>query len=238
MHKYYRKNQKDCWNAFMVRGAKFSKNDIPYCPTTTDKIPSELISFSKAKTMYNKEMKKGNVNFKYNAFIHFYIDDQYFDGKRNSIWLFPEKALEIIKHFSGIILPDFSTNCEFPEPIKRMNIYRMNAFGLWIASNGIDVISNARWGTEETWDYCFDGNPHNSVIAIGTVASRIKQIENRGLFEKGLDRLCEELQPKTIIIYGSANYKSIEKLREKGIRIVQFESERSLAYHKGVRHNE
>ena len=29
-----RKSCKDIWNGFMVEGAKFSINDIPYCPET------------------------------------------------------------------------------------------------------------------------------------------------------------------------------------------------------------
>lgn len=34
-----RKSNKDMWNAFMVKGASFSKNDIPLCPTTAVEVP-------------------------------------------------------------------------------------------------------------------------------------------------------------------------------------------------------
>ena len=225
----------DIWNAQMLIGAQYSSHDFPLCPTTATEVPKALISYSEAKTLHNKEMKLGHTTYHHDAFIHFYIDDQKFDGKRSSIWLYPDKALEIIKHFSGIVAPDFSTNSDFPDPIKRINFYKMNSFGYWIGSLGIPVISNVRWGTEETWDYCFDSNPHNSMIAIGTVASRIHQLKNRPLFENGLFYMVELLQPHTIITYGSSNYGCFDLLRQAGIRIVSFPSQTSQAFAKRKR---
>lgn len=220
----------DMWNAFMLNGAKYSSNDIPLCPTTVETVPTQLISFDDAKTLHKKEMRQKNSNYHVDAFIHFYIDDQKFDGKRSSIWLYPEKALEIIRHFSGIIAPDFSTYADFPEPLKLWNFYRMNAFGYWTGTLGIPTISNARWGTEETWRYCFDGNPTNSMIAIGTVASGIQLLKNRPIFETGLFKMVEVLHPHTIIVYGSANYACFDELRKQGIHIVSYPSKTNEAF--------
>ena len=47
-----RKNCKDIWNAFMVKGATFSKNDIPLCPTTAVEVPKKVISYKEARTIY------------------------------------------------------------------------------------------------------------------------------------------------------------------------------------------
>ena len=232
-----RSGLQDMWNAFMVKGASFSQNDIPLCPSTATDMPAQIISYVDAKAIHKKEMRSGNKDYHMDAFIHFYIDDQKFDGKRSSIWLYPEKALEIICHFAGIISPDFSTNADFPKPLKAWNIYRMNAFGYWIGSLGIPVISNSRWGTSETWQYCFDGNPHHSIIAVGTVASGIRLIKNRPLFEDGLFRMVEVLQPHTILVYGSSNYPCFEVLREMGINIVCYPSKTSMAF-AGRKHHE
>ena len=54
---------KDVWNAFMVRGAKWSPNDIPLCPTTAKVIPENVISFAEAKTLCNKHKKVGEMDF-------------------------------------------------------------------------------------------------------------------------------------------------------------------------------
>ena len=231
-----RNGLQDMWNAFMVRGATFSANDIPLCPTTATSLPAKLISYDEAKSIHKKEMQRGNRNYHVDAFIHFYIDDQKFDGKRTSIWLYYDNALAIIRHFSGIISPDFSTYADFPEPIKSWNFYRMNAFGYWIGSLGIPVISNARWGTEETWRYCFDGSPSNSMLAIGTVASGIRLLKNRPLFENGLFKMAEKLQPHTIIVYGSDNYTCFDELRNRGIRIVSYPSKTCEAFARRKQH--
>jgi len=225
-----RSGLQDIWNAFMVEGAKFSVNDIPMCPTTTSKIPSKLISFDDAKAIHKREMRRGNKDYKVEGFVHFFIDDQKFDGKRSSIWLYPEKTIEILKHFSGIIAPDFSTYADFPEPLKKWNYYRMCAFGYWAGMQGISVISNCRWGTEETWSYCFDGNPSNSMLAIGVVASGIRHLENRPLFEQGLFKMVEQLHPHTIIVYGSASYACFDEIKRQGIKVVFYPSKTSLAF--------
>lgn len=226
----YRNGLQDMWNAFMVEGATFSPNDIPLCPTTAVSPPSQLIPYVDAKAIHRKELRRGNADYHVEAFIHFFTDDQKFDGKQSSIWLYPEKALEIIRHFDGIIAPDFSTCADFPEPLKIWNFYRMNSFGYWVGTLGIPVISNVRWGTEETWRYCFDGNPHNSMLAIGTVASGIRLLKNRPLFEAGLFHMVELLQPHTIIVYGSAAYDCFDILRDRGIHIVSYPSKTSEAF--------
>ena len=106
---------KDLWNAFMVKGAIFSENDIPFCPTTAKETPKKLTSFSRAKTMYNKHKKRGDIDFFEDACVHFYQDDQNFDGKRCGIWTEPSMTLEILCHFAGVITPDFSTCADFPD---------------------------------------------------------------------------------------------------------------------------
>ena len=37
-----------------------------------------------------------------------------------------------------------------------------------VSQNGISVINNVRRGGPETWKYCFDGLPINSVLCIGS----------------------------------------------------------------------
>ena len=223
---------KDLWNAFMVDGAEFTLgSDMPVCPCTANDIPKKLISYADAKHLHKTNVKK-DPEYHVDAFIHFYIDDQKFDGPESGVWFYPYKALEIIRHFSGIITPDYSTNQDFADPIKRYNTYRMRAFGRWISTFGISVINNVRWGTEETWDYCFDGIPTNSIVSIGTVASGLRIKENLLLFEPGLYKMVEVILPHTIIVYGSANYNCFKVLSEKGIQIVGFPSDTSLAFAK------
>ena len=87
-----------------------------------------------------------------------------------------------------------------------------------------------RWGTPETYKYCFDGIPKNSIIAIGTVGGSPRKLIDRKRFEDGLREMVERLNPHTIIVYGSAKYPCFEKLKKQGINIVAFSSETAKAF--------
>ena len=231
-----RKGCMDMWNAEFLSNANYTEgNDIPICFQCNGNIPVDLISYDDALALHKKLIKK-DINYHINKYVHFYIDDQKFDGKEKSIWLHIKELIELLRHFDGIISPDFSANADFPDPVKRNNIYRMRAVDYICQNNNIPVIHNVRWGTDETWSYCFDGIPLNGIIAIGTVASGINKIQNRPYFESGFLKTIELLKPHTIIIYGSANYEIFIKAREAGINIVAFPSKTSLAFAKEVPH--
>ena len=111
------------------------------------------------------------------------------------------------------------------------NTYRMRAFGYWCGKNGLEVINNVR-GSVYDLSYCFRGIPINSIVAIGTVGSGLKLIENRYQFNLWLSEMVKTLMPKAILIYGSSNYSSFENLKEQGIEIFQFEGKTSQDFNK------
>ena len=225
---------KDIWNAFMAEGARFSAHDIPESPTTATELPHKLITWEEAKAIH-KKYRSTNSNYYYDAFVCFYIDDYKFDGPRG-IWHDSEHALAVLSHFAGVITPDFSTYQDFPEPLKIYATYRMRLMGYWLGRNGIAVINNVRWGTDETYWYCFDGIPKNSIVCIGTVGGSPRKYVDRNRFENGLNVMVRVLQPHTIIIYGSANYKCFEKLKDQGINIVAFQGQMSSAFERRKSH--
>ena len=226
-----RRGCKDVWNAFMVRGATFTENDIPICPTTAKEVPHDIITWEEAKAIYKKHRIKKDLSFKHDAFVCWYLDDHKFDGLRG-IWHDYKFALKVLKHFAGAITPDFSTYQDFPKPIKLYNTYRMRAFGYWLGINGIPVINNVRWGTPETFNYCFDGIEKNSIFAIGTCGGSPRRLRDRNRFDRGIDELVKRLHPHTIVVYGSANYQCFEKLKAQGIKVIAFSSETATAFER------
>lgn len=211
----------------MVTGAKFSANDIPFCPTTATKMPVLILTYKEALEFYRKEMRRHNKDFISLAYVCFYEDDSEFDSFRG-IWFRSKHAYDVLSHFSGIITPDFSTYQDFPAPLKLWNIYRMRAFGYWFGKLcGHPVINNVRWGTPETYTYCFDGIPKNSVVAIGTVGGSPRKLNDRARFEDGLAEMMRVLSPHTIIVYGSANYKCFKELEKQGVTILAYPSRTS-----------
>lgn len=223
---------RDIWNAFMCEGIRFGAYDIPFCPTTAQSLPKALITWDSAKAIHKRKLASGCKDYHEDAFVCWYIDDYKFDGSRG-IWHNSHFVLNILHHFAGAITPDFSTYQDFPEPLKIYNTFRMRVFGYWLGKNGIPIINNVRWGTQETYRYCFEGIPKNSTIAIGTCGGNPRKHKDRNRFEKGLDELIKILQPHTIIIYGSSNYSCFDKLMDNGIQIVSFPSKTAQAFKRG-----
>ena len=216
----------------MVHGATFTPgSDIPLCPTTAKNLPAMIITYSEAKAICNRELRRGNRDFIHMAYVCFYEDDK-FDGP-TGIWFKSIQAYEVLSHFAGIITPDFSTNQDFPVPLKVWNTYRMRAFGYWYGTLcEHEVINNVRWGTEETYRYCFDGIPKNSIVAIGTVGGSPRKLIDRDRFESGLAEMVERLSPHTIVVYGSANYRCFDQLKCQGIKIATYSGRMALSFEK------
>lgn len=229
--KTQREGLKDVWNAYMCEGASFTPNDIPRCRTTATRLPTDVINWDEAKAIYKKRIAKKEYDFKYKAFVCFYMDDYKFDGVRG-IWHDAKQCLKVLRHFEGAITPDFSTYQDFPEPLKLYNTYRMRAFGHWLGKNGIEVINNIRWGTVETYRYCYDGVDTESMIAIGTVGGSPRKYEDRQRFVEGFEEMIKVLRPKIIVVYGSSDYPCFEKAKAQGIQIVTFKSQTARAFER------
>ncbi len=217
-----RKGCKDVFNAYMMDGATFEgKYDFPVCYASinANNLPDKLIAY---------DLTKSSVE--YSSCVHFYIDDQKFDGPQG-IWRNPQKAIERLKKFDYVISPDFSTNLDFPEALKIYNFYRIRAFSYYMLKEGINVINNVRWSTPESYDYCFDGIPKHSVVAIGTIGC-IKQKKYWKLYQEGLDEMIKRIEPSAILVYGSAPDHFFKKHKDNGIIIKEIPSQTSLAFKK------
>lgn len=213
----HRKGCKDIFNAFWVASASYEGIFEFPCIKAIHEAPNRMISFSKALSCTD-----------YNQWVHFYKDDFLFER----IWRNPQRYLEILKKYNGVILPDFSLYRDMPLVMQLWNIYRSRAIGHWLQSNGIKVIVNIRFGDHRTFKYSCDGAPKNSIIAVGTHGT-LKHKKDRDIFIKGLESVIERLHPTTIVVYGSAPDYIFDKYIKAGIQILQFDSD-IAASHKEV----
>lgn len=84
----------DVFNAFLVKNASYdSALEIPRLEIEKRK-PTKLIPFSKAAR-----------STEFDAWIHFYEDDVAFER----LWNRPNKYLNMLKRFAGVIAPDFTS---------------------------------------------------------------------------------------------------------------------------------
>lgn len=222
----------DCWNAFMVEGAMMCEEDIPLCPTIVAEEPKELISWKDAKALVKRQIAGGCGDFHISGLVHFYLDDQRFDGVRSGIWQYPQDAMDVLRHFDGIITPDYSLYQDLPKPAKLFNVYRMRAFGYWAGRQGLQVMNNVRWGTAETWDYCFVGIPVGSQVCVGAVASGLKRRVNRTLFNDGFAVMLDTLCPAKVLFYGRPSEQALRLTREREIPTEIYSSDMAARFQK------
>lgn len=164
------------------------KYQMPVVKATQNSKIDNLIFFNYWKTCKSPE----------NNYLCFYIDDYQF--KR--IWIKPQKYLEVIKKFKGIIAPDFSLYRDLPTPLNIYNCWRNKVLMAFYQSQGIEVIPNVSWSDEISYSWCFDGLPVNSVIAISTNGC-IRDKTALKLFLKGYEEMKNRLKPLKIIIVGA-----------------------------------
>ena len=162
-------------------------------------IPDDLIGFNYAKSSKNK-----------NAGIHFYIDDYQFER----IWTSPEKYLNILKEYECILSPDFSLYTDMQMPMKIWNIYRSRLIGSYYQNNGIKVIPTISWAEKETFSFCFQGIPKNSIVSVSTIGVK-RDKDAMKIWREGMDEMIKQIEPSVILIYGGEveyDYQNIETI--------------------------
>ena len=138
-----------------------------------------------------------SIEQKHKYYVHFYIDDYQFDR----VWYSPEKYLEFLKQFKGVIAPDFSLYVDMPKAMQIFNCYRSRVLARYWQDNGIQVIPNVTWSDENSFDWCFDALPKNSTLAVSSVGCT-KNPKTLLNFCKGFVEMEKRLNPTNIIFYG------------------------------------
>ena len=117
-----------------------------------------------------------------------------------------------------VVPPNLIYYTDMPAALKIYNTYRMRAIGYWLGKNGIQVINNVRWGTPETYKYCFLGIPQNTMVCVSTVGCLgDKHDEDR--FTEGLAVMVETLNPSHILMYGKRGRNFFDKYIERGTSV-------------------
>lgn len=176
-----------CENWNILQPETVGKYDIPVLEPCYE-TPWELVGFNFAKT--EKDKSKG---------IHFFIDDYQFESR---LWRTPEKSAEVLKDFSCVLTPDFSLYTDFPMAMQIYNHYRKHWLGAYWQSLGMNVIPTIAWSDEKSFEWCFDGEPTQSTVAVSSVGTQ-RNKETKKLFLDGWDAMIDKLHPETVIFYGS-----------------------------------
>lgn len=178
----YEKEQMDCAGKF----------DIPIVepPNVDLKENLQLVRFDFSRKIPEHERKgKG---------LHFFIDDYKFI----QVWREPKKYIDFLKTFDFVIAPDFSVYIDFPFALQVLAHYRRQWLTAYWQNHGVNVIPDVSWSDERSFEYCFDGIPKNSIVAVSS-AGMCGSNFNKKLLNDGWKKMMEVLEPSTIILYGN-----------------------------------
>ena len=132
------------------------------------------------------------------GYVHFFLHDYQFER----VWNQPKKYLNTIKSFKGALTPDFSLYTDYPIAVQIWQTYRNRWIGRYWQMHGIKVIPTITWSTPESYQFCYNGIPQNSTVAISSVG--VLQNKNaQKLFLKGYNELIKRLEPDKILFYGT-----------------------------------
>ena len=62
----------------------------------------------------------------------------------------------------------------------------------------MQVIPTISWSDERSFEWCFDGEPHNSVVSVSTIGI-MRTKETQKAFTKGYDKMLEVVEPTQIL---------------------------------------
>lgn len=156
-------------------------------PTDIDINNAQLIGFNYAKSEKNPDDK----------IVHFFLDDYQFER----IWNNPDIYLSVLIRFKAVLTPDFSMYADFPRIVSMFNHYRKQWCGAYWQENGINVIPTVGWTRPDSFEYCFDGMPRDSLVCISTVGMFFDK-EHRKKFVDSYHKALDILTPKKILFYG------------------------------------
>ena len=148
----------------------------------------EWIPFNYANTAKDRS-KKG---------VHFYVDDYQF----SRLWNRPDDYISMLSEFAAECTPDFSQYTDMPVAMRIYNHYRKHWLGAYWQMKGIHVIPTICWSDENSFDWCFDGEPQNGIISISSVGTQANKYTKEA-FALGCKTAIKRLNPSEILWYGN-----------------------------------
>ena len=128
--------------------------------------------------------------------VHFFLHDYQFER----VWKYPDRYIDVLKKFAFVLSPEFSPYADMPKALKIYNVYRNRWCGRFWQEWGIKVIPTVTWSSQDVLEYCMDGIPKYSTIAISTMGEG--RWANWSQLRKNWDYIMQTLEPETVLLYG------------------------------------
>ena len=129
--------------------------------------------------------------------VHFFLDDYQF----TRVWNDPDRYVKPLSEFDFVLSPDFSMYTDMPRAMQIYNHYRKHWLAAYWQAHGIKVIPTICWSDADSFEWCFDGEPTHSTVAVSSVGC----LQQRGAldgFMAGYNEMLRRLEPERVIFYG------------------------------------
>lgn len=127
--------------------------------------------------------------------VHFFVDDYRFEH----IYDHPERTLAKYSQYKFLLTPDYSLYADMPLWRQLENVAKNRWCGAYWQSKGLTVYPTVSWGLASSYEFCFDGIEHNSVVAVGMIGCKRGRLN----FMRGYDAMLDKLSPSAIICFGT-----------------------------------
>ena len=151
---------------------------------------TQFIGFNYAKTCEKQQ--------KTDFGVHFFLDDYQFER----LWKRPEKYTESLKRFKYVLSPDFSMYMDYPKAMQMWKHYQKHWLGAYMELYGVKVIPTIGWSDKDSFKWCFDGEPKNSIVAVSSIGTQ-RYKESKKAFLVGYNEMIKRLTPKLVLFWGN-----------------------------------
>lgn len=127
---------------------------------------------------------------------HFFTHDCEFE----KLWNQPEKYFTMLNNFQYVCAPDFSVFSNMPLAMQIWQVYRSRALAWWLSLHGANIIPVATWSDVASFDFCFDGLPMHSTIAVSTNGCFSQS--GKAAYRAGFVEMVDRIQPEKVLVIG------------------------------------
>lgn len=118
------------------------------------------------------------------------------------IWDKLQSYTQNVSRYNIVIAPDNSLYLDQSAALNIYQVYQNRAVTAYWQNIGIHVIPTVTWGNADSFDFCLDALPQNSILAIGGLGTKCSKalIE---LWKYGIKQTIDKLHPTALILYGA-----------------------------------
>ncbi|NJO70757.1 MAG: DUF4417 domain-containing protein [Oscillatoriales cyanobacterium RM1_1_9] len=157
-------------------------------------VPERLVPYS---SQLSKRLDRDGVA------VHFW------KPRNQHLWTFPNRGLAALRRYPCVLSPTIYTDSSQPFWRRVMLHGLKQELAAYWSSQGLSVLPVVGWCDRSDFEFCLDGIPKESVIAIPGIERRSVELPGdalyrQSLFLDGLELLEQSIYPSSLVLAGGS----------------------------------